>query len=129
MAELTTLPATITSQQVQTGMTLRIHQKIKETDPNGKEKERVQIYEGMVLSVGGNGVSKTMTVRKIASGVGVEKIFPLTLPSIVKIEVTKMAKVRRKNISYIRHSKKTMRETKSVKLHTVSQPAKEEKTA
>ena len=112
------LPAIITPAQVKTGMTIRVHQKIKETDQNGKEKERVQVYEGLVLKVGGNGVSKTMTVRKISSGVGVEKIFPLTLPSIVKLELVKMVKTRRKNINFVRHSKKTLREIKNIKLQT-----------
>ena len=88
----------------------------KETDANGKEKERVQIYEGLVMKVGGNGLGKTMTVRKISNGVGVEKIYPLTLPSIVKIELMRLYNVRRKNISFIRHSKKKLREKKNVKL-------------
>ena len=112
------LPAVIVPAQVKTGMTIRVHQKIKETDQNGKDKERVQVYEGLVLKVGGAGVSKTMTVRKISDGVGVEKIFPLTLPSIVKLELVKMVKTRRKVISFVRHSKKALREVKNIKLQT-----------
>lgn len=115
MADTITLPATIQPPQIKTGMTIRVHQKIKETDASGKEKERVQAYEGLVINVGGAGVSKTMTVRKISNSVGVEKIFPLTLPSIIKIELMKVAKVRRKKISFVRHSKKTLREVKVVK--------------
>lgn len=119
MADTLTLPMVIQPSQVKTGMTIRVHQKIKEADKAGKEKERIQVYEGMVLKVGGNGVSKTMTVRKVSDGVGVERIFPLVLPSLVKVELMRMAKVRRNNISYIRHSKKSLRETKKIKLAVV----------
>ncbi|MSR85447.1 50S ribosomal protein L19 [Candidatus Uhrbacteria bacterium] len=110
------LPATIIPTQVKTGMTIRVHQKIKETDKTGKEKERVQVFEGLVLKVGGNGVSKTMTVRKISDRIGVEKIFPLTLPSIVKLELVRMVKTRRQHIGFVRHSKKALREVKNIKL-------------
>jgi len=113
------LPADIKPEQIKTGMTLRIHQKIKETDVNGKEKERIQVYEGLVMNIGGKGISKTMTVRKMSGGFGVEKIFPLTLPSITRIELVKMVKTRRKNISFIRHSKKRLHEVKDIKLKVV----------
>ncbi len=116
MAESITLPADIKPEQIKTGMTIRVHQKIKEVDPSGKEKERVQVYEGLVLKVGGVGVSKTMTVRKISNMVGVEKIFPLNLPSIMRVELVKTAKVRRKNISFVRDTKKRLKEVKTVKL-------------
>jgi large subunit ribosomal protein L19 len=116
MADIITFPAVIQPSQVKTGMTLRIHQHIKEVDANGKEKERVQVFEGLVINIHGAGPSKTMTVRKIASGVGVEKIYPLTLPSIEKIEVTKMVKARRNNISFVRNSKKRLKEVKKVKV-------------
>lgn len=119
MADKLTLPVDIKPEQIETGMTIRVHQKIKETDVNGKEKERIQAYEGLVMSVGGNGVSKTMTVRKMSGGFGVEKIFPLTLPSITRVELVKMVKTRRKNISFIRHSKKRLREVKNIKLKIV----------
>lgn len=118
MAQTVTLPAVIEPSQVATGMTLRIHQKIKDISPNGEEKERVQVYEGLVTSVGGTAKTRTMTVRKVTGGIGVEKIFPIALPSIVKIELTKMVKARRKNIEFVRTSKKRMRDVKTVKLHT-----------
>ncbi|MEA3272850.1 MAG: 50S ribosomal protein L19, partial [Patescibacteria group bacterium] len=74
------------------GAVVRVHQKIKEKTPKGEVKERIQIFEGMVLARKHGGVSETITVRKIASGVGVEKIFPLAMPTITKIEVVKQAK-------------------------------------
>jgi len=116
MAETLTLPAVIAPTQVETGMTIRVHLKIKDVNAAGEEKERVQVFEGLVLSVGGNGVSKTMTVRKMSGGIGVERIFPLTLPAIIKIELTKKVKARRKVISFVRGSKKRLREVKNIKL-------------
>ncbi len=84
--------------EVKTGYTVRVHQKIKEGG-----KERIQIFEGLVIKVGsGEGLDKTFTVRKIASGVGVEKIFPLYSENIAKIEVVKKAKVRRAKLYYMR---------------------------
>ena len=115
-----TLPAEIKTSQIETGMTIRVHQKIKDVSKTGEEKERVQIYEGLVLAVGGKGVAKTMTVRKIASGVGVERIFPLNLPSIVKIELVKMIKTSRNNIAFVRTSKKRFKEIKNVELKPVA---------
>jgi len=116
MSELVTLPADIKPSQVETGMTIRVHQKIKDVSPSGEEKERVQVYEGLVINIGGSAASKTMTVRKVASGVGVEKIFPLMLPSITRIEAIKKVKVRHKSIKFVRRSTKRMKEIKEVKL-------------
>lgn len=79
------------------GDTVKVHVRIKEG-----EKERIQIFEGLVIYRHGGGISSTFTVRKISSGVGVEKIFPLHSPMIAKIEVVRLGKVRRAKLSYIR---------------------------
>lgn len=86
---------------VRPGDTVRIHQKIKEGD-----KERAQIFEGLVIArKHGKGVSTNITVRKVLSGVGVERIFPIHSPSIVKIEVLQKGKTRRAKLYYLRIAK------------------------
>ena len=85
--------------EVKPGYTVRVHQKIREG-----EKERVQIFEGLVIAVGhGQGVEKNITVRKVVEGIGVEKVFPLHSSNIVKLEVKKEAAVRRAKLYYMRH--------------------------
>lgn len=80
------------------GYTVKVHQKIKEGD-----KERIQIFEGLVIArKGGTGANATFTVRKIASGVGVERIYPLHSPNIAKLEVVKEGDVRRAKLYYVR---------------------------
>jgi len=83
---------------IRPGFTVRVHQKITEG-----EKTRVQIFEGIVIAKKhGNGANGTVTVRKIASGVGVERIFPLHSPNIQKFEIVKTSKVRRAKLYYLR---------------------------
>ncbi len=83
---------------VKTGDTVRVHQKIKEGN-----KERVQIFEGLVIRTSRkNSLTSTITVRRIASGVGVEKTYLLHGPNVLKIEVTKRSKVRRNYLGYMR---------------------------
>jgi len=79
------------------GDTLKVHIKIKEG-----ARERIQVFEGFVLKKQGGGVSETFTVRRIASGVGVEKTFPINSPKIDKIEVAKHGDVRRAKLNYMR---------------------------
>lgn len=100
--------------KIKPGATVKVHQKIKEKNTKGEEKERVQIFEGIILAKkGGNGVTAMITVRKIASNnIGVERIFPLHSPLIAKIEVIKQAEVRRAKLAYLRTSKKKLKEKK-----------------
>jgi large subunit ribosomal protein L19 len=79
------------------GDTVRVHVRVVEGD-----KERIQLYEGVVISRRGEGMSETVTVRKISHGVGVERIFPLHTPTIAKIEVVKRSKARRAKLFYLR---------------------------
>ncbi len=95
--------------ELKPGMTVRVYQKIKELNIKGEEKERVQHFEGIIIAKKhGQEKGATITVRKISNGVGVEKIFPLNLPSIEKIEIKKQAKVRRAKLYYLKrgHKKK-----------------------
>ncbi len=79
------------------GDTVKVHIKIKEGS-----RERIQIFEGYVLKKQNGGISETFTVRRIASGVGVEKTFPLHSPRVEKIEVVKEGRVRRAKLNYMR---------------------------
>ena len=85
------------------GYIVRVHQKIKDVSADGKEKERIQIFEGQVIGTkGGKAINGTVTVRKIASGVGVERIFPIHSPNIEKIEVVKATPARKAKLLYTR---------------------------
>lgn len=79
------------------GQTVRVDVKIKEGD-----KSRIQAYEGIVVKVQGSGIGKTFTVRKISSGVGVERTFPVHSPVIDSITVVRKGKVRRAKLFYLR---------------------------
>ena len=95
----------ITKEQLRTdlpdfrpGDTLRVHVKVKEGS-----RERIQVFEGVVIKRRGGGISETFTVRKISYGVGVERTFPLHTPKIDKIEVVRRGKVRRAKLYYLRN--------------------------
>ncbi len=79
------------------GDTVRVHVRIKEGD-----KERIQVYEGLVIRRKRAGIATTFTVRKMSYGVGVERIFPLHSPMIAKIEVKARGRVRRSRLFYLR---------------------------
>ena len=79
------------------GDTVRVHAKVRE-----RGKERIQVFEGIVIRRRRCNVRTTFTVRKISFGVGLERIFPLHSPNIAKIEVTKLGKVRRSKLYYLR---------------------------
>lgn len=98
--------------ELKPGMTIRVYQKIKETNTKGKEKERTQYFEGIIIAKKhGKEIGGTITVRKISNGIGVEKIFPLHLPSIYKIEIKKQAKVRRAKLNFLKQGyKKRLKE-------------------
>jgi len=84
---------------VQPGYTVRVHERIQEG-----EKTRVQVFEGIVIGVhkGHVPTDRSFTVRKVVSGIGVEKVFPLHSPNLEKIEVKKVAKVRRARLNFLR---------------------------
>ncbi|HXY38065.1 MAG TPA: 50S ribosomal protein L19 [Vicinamibacteria bacterium] len=91
------------------GDTVRVHVRVKETavkEEKGKaketERERVQVFEGLVIGVRGSGSRATVTVRKVSFGHGVERIFPLHARTIEKIEVVKQARVRRAKLYFLR---------------------------
>ena len=88
------------------GDTVKVHVKIKEGN-----RERIQIFEGFVLKRQNGGIGETFTVRRIASGVGVEKTFPIHSPLVEKIEVVRRGKVRRARLHYMRQ-----RTSKSAKI-------------
>lgn len=97
------------------GMTVRVYQKIKELNAKGEEKERVQYFEGLIIAKKhGKETGGTITVRKTTDGVGVEKIFPLNLPTITKIEVKKQVKTRRAKLYFLKGDyKKRLKEIKA----------------
>ena len=103
-AHLTERPA------MRSGDTVRVHVKVREGD-----KERIQVFEGMVIGQHRGGARATFTVRKVSFGQGVERIFPLHSPTIDKIEVVRGAKVRRAKLYFLRDLKgkaARMKETK-----------------
>ncbi len=98
---------------LKTGMVVRVHLKIKETTPKGEERERIQVFEGTIIAVKGDRPAhRTINVRKVSKGFGVERIFPIEMPGIDRIEVVKRYKVTRSKIYFIRESKRKLKEVK-----------------
>ncbi len=88
------------SPEFRPGDIVRVHQRIQEGD-----KERVQVFEGVVIRVHRAGLKSTFTVRKVSYGIGVEKIFPVHSPLIEKVQVKQRGKVRRSRLYYLRQRK------------------------
>lgn len=90
----------VTRPAMQSGDTVKVHVRVKEGD-----KERIQVFEGIVINLRRGGTRASFTVRKVSFGQGVERIFPLHSPVIQKIEVVRSAKVRRAKLYYLRDLK------------------------
>jgi len=112
---------------VRPGFTVRVHQKVQEGD-----KERIQVFEGLIIGIhrGHSSTDATFTVRRIASGVGVERVFPLHSPNVEKIEVKKVAEVRRAKLNFLRgrsgkSARISERFTSSEEFAIAAAPAKE----
>lgn len=83
--------------ELKVGDTVKVHQKIKEGN-----RERIQVFEGTIIAIKHSGINKSVTVRRISYGVGVEKTFPVHSPNIAKFEVVRHGKVRRAKLYYLR---------------------------
>ena len=98
---------TIAKEQQKTDVTkfkvgdgVRVHTRVREGD-----KERIQIFSGIVIGLKGTGLNQTFTVRRISYGEGVERVFPVHSPRIAKVEVEKQGRARRAKLNYLRHRK------------------------
>ena len=116
--------------QLSPGDTVKVHVRVKETavkEEKGKaketERERVQVFEGVVIALRGSGARSTMTVRKVSFGTGVERIFPLHARTIEKIEVLRHARVRRAKLYYLRGRKGKAGRMKEKRVETPGQEA------
>ncbi len=89
--------------EIVVGNNVRVHIRIVEAAKGKDVKERIQIFEGTVIGKHGGGISETFTVRRVAYGCGVEKTFPLHSPNVVKVETTRVGKVRRAKLNYLRN--------------------------
>ncbi len=109
--------------QFRVGDTIRVHAKVVEGD-----KERIQVYEGIVIGRQGGGAREVIRVRKLSYGVGVERLFPLHSPMIDKIELAKQGKVRRAKLYYLRELRGKAARIKE-KGRTAAAPAAKEQEA
>lgn len=92
------------------GDTVKVHMRIVEG-----EKERIQIIEGVVIRMHGGGARRTMTVRKVSFGIGVERIFPVHSPRVEKVDIVKRARVRRSKLYYLRNLRGKAARLKEIK--------------
>ncbi|HEY6359495.1 MAG TPA: 50S ribosomal protein L19 [Vicinamibacterales bacterium] len=105
-SQITTRP------EMKSGDTVKVHVKVREGD-----KERIQIFEGIIIGLHRGGVRASFTVRKVSFGQGVERIFPLHSPTIAKVDIVRSARVRRAKLYFLRSLKgkaARMKETKRV---------------
>lgn len=102
MTDEQTTTTTTSKPDLKPGMVVRVHEKIEDVNAKGEKRERVQIFEGLVLGVRGAGMAKTFTVRKETDGFGVEKIYPVSSPNIAKIDVVRQFQVRRAKLTFIK---------------------------
>lgn len=106
-------PVAMPHRDLKPGMVVRVHEVIKDTNAKGEERQRVQVFEGTILGLAGSGIARTMTVRKVTGGIGVEKIYPLSSPHVEKVEVMKQLRVRRAKLWFLRKGK-TKRRMKEI---------------
>jgi large subunit ribosomal protein L19 len=106
------------------GDTVRVHYRIIEGT-----RERIQVYEGIVIAIDNKGLSKTFTVRKISFDVGVERIFPVFSPKIAKIEIVRKGKVRRAKLYYLRDLKGKATKIKEKRVRSLKKDKKSESPA
>ena len=114
--------------EIKVGNTVRVHVRIKEGN-----KERIQVFEGIIIKVQGGGVNQTFTVRKTSYGVGVEKTFLIHSPLVEKVEVVRVGKARRAKLYYLRERTGKASKTKEMvgarienKMITIKEEVKEE---
>jgi len=103
----------LSPEDIKPGMVVRVHQKIVDINSKGEEKERIQVFQGMILAhKHGGEAGATITVRKVSGGVGVEKIFPLSMPTLEKIELVRRYRVKQARPYFLRTYKKRLSEVK-----------------
>ncbi len=103
--------------EIRTGDTVKVYVKVREG-----QKERIQLFEGLVMKTQGRGVQRTVTVRKISYGIGVERAFPINSATIDKIEVVKHAKVRQSRIYYMRNLRGKSARLKEIRVNKTKTP-------
>ncbi len=94
--------------EIKPGYTVRVHVRVKEARYNAKKRQweervRIQPFEGIVIRMKGSGINRTITVRRVSHGIGIERIFPIHSPNIEKIEVVKKVKPKRAVLTFIRN--------------------------
>ncbi len=103
--------------QFSAGDTVKVHFRVREGD-----KERIQMFEGVVIGRSGSGAHESMTVRKISYGVGVERIFPVNSPMVAALEIVQHGRVRRAKLNYLRGLKGKAAKIREKRTHLASTP-------